>query len=315
MRRESAAVPIDAKRESLTLPGGGPEISLLDWGGDGPPALLHHANGFCAALWAPVAEKLRQRFRVFGMDARGHGHSSKLAAEPANYAWHHFGNDARAVAEHLVRRHGRLALGLGHSFGGTSLTLAALDRPDLFERLVLLDPIVPPSDPEIRERMGRGNLLAVGARRRREVWESAEEVRAAWARKETFAGWDTRALDLYVEEGFRDRPDGRVELRCPRDVEATIFESSSSVDVMDEVPRLETPALIVWASAGNFPREHFEQLASRMQRGEVCVAPTGHFVPMEDADFVVSVVLELSARPGAAGGSSPPSPPAASARG
>ena len=50
---------------------------VQDWGGEGPLALLHHANGFCSALWAGVAERLRGRFRVIAMDARGQGDSSQ----------------------------------------------------------------------------------------------------------------------------------------------------------------------------------------------------------------------------------------------
>jgi len=46
-------------RRKIRLPESGIEIALLDWGGDGPIALLHHANGYCAAIWAPVAERVR----------------------------------------------------------------------------------------------------------------------------------------------------------------------------------------------------------------------------------------------------------------
>lgn len=280
------------RREKLRIPGSELDLALLDWGGAGPPALLHHANGFCAALWAPVAERLRAHFRIFAMDARGHGDSSKPAASPSSYAWAHFGADAGAVAAELVRRHGRLALGLGHSFGGTALALAAIAGPGLFERLVLLDPIVPPSEPVQRERASRGGALAAGARRRRVVWESRAQARQKWAGRETFADWEPVALDLYLAEGLADRDDGRVELKCPRDVEATIFENNSSVDVMELAVKLETPTVVVWARRGNFSRQHFEQLAARMQRAEVRDAPTGHFVPMEDPAFVAEVVLD-----------------------
>jgi pimeloyl-ACP methyl ester carboxylesterase len=161
----------DASRRRITLEASGVEIALLDWGGDGPLALLHHANGFCAATWALVAERLRPHFRVVAMDARGHGHSTKLADETA-YAWPRFGEDAAAVARSLAADHpdGRIALGLGHSFGGTSLMLASAEVPDLFERLVLVDPVLPPPvvvetsiDPTRAER-GRG--LAEGATQR-----------------------------------------------------------------------------------------------------------------------------------------------------
>jgi pimeloyl-ACP methyl ester carboxylesterase len=300
----------------LRLPGADPglEIALLDFGGDGPPALLHHANGFCAALWAPVAERLRERFRVFAMDARGHGDSSKPEGASC-YQWTGFGRDVAAVAERLAAEYGDLSLGLGHSFGGTAITLAAIERPELFGRIVLVDPIVMPSDAELRARLARGSTLAQGARRRRQVWESREQARATWASREMFAGWQPRVLDLYVAEALGDRADGRVELKCPGEVEATIFEFSGSVDVMGLVHRLRTPALILWAQRGNFPRAHFEELASRMQDGRLHDAEAGHLAPMEDPGLVAEEVLAFSAPPDSRASSSRSSLRAARPRG
>ena len=47
------------------------------------------------------------------------------------------------MARALAAEHGgRIALGLGHSFGGTAMLLAAAAEPVLFERLVLVDPVL-----------------------------------------------------------------------------------------------------------------------------------------------------------------------------
>lgn len=285
---------LDDVRRLRVSPAAGIEIALLDFGGVGPPALLHHATGFCAALWAPVAEALRPHFRVFAMDARGHGDSSK-PARPEGYAWSHFGRDALHVARRIAREHGPLALGLGHSLGGTALTLAAIEQPGLFERLVLVDPIVMPSDPALRAFLSRGNSLADAARRRRQVWDSRSQARARWAGKQVFAEWQPRVLDLYVAEGLRDRADGRVELKCPAEVEAAVFEASTGVEVMALAHRLETPTCILWARRGNFPLEHFEELAARMQEGRVREADVGHLAPMEAPGLVVAEVTAFSA--------------------
>ena len=306
MQRDVRRFHLDLDREV--------RIALLDFGGEGPPALLHHANGFCAALWAPVAAGLRARFRLFAMDARGHGDSSKPEA-PEAYRWEHFGADAGAVADALAREHGPLALGLGHSFGGTALTLAALAAPERFERLVLVDPIIKPANAPPGAPGSRGPSLAEGARRRRRVFASREEARERFAGKSFFAGWTPEVLDLYLREGLADRPDGQVELKCPPDVEATIFEGGFELGVMDRVGALEPPALVLWAEQGNFPRAHFERLASHMPRGEVQTVAAGHLAPMERPDLVVDAVLGFSARREASARSSPPSPRAATPRG
>jgi pimeloyl-ACP methyl ester carboxylesterase len=306
----------DVVRRRITLPDSGLEIALLDWGGDGPLALLHHANGFCAGVWGLVAERLRKQFRVVAMDARGHGDSAKPDA-PGSYLWSEFSRDVLGVADVLTGGREPIALGLGHSFGGTAITLAAIERPRLFERIVLLDPIVFPSLSEWRAqiRSAGSNAMAEGARRRRHEWASRDEAREKWMGKEMFSDWDPRALELYLAEGLRERDDGGVELKCPGEIEAAVFEGAGSVDVMALAHRLSTPALILWARRGNFPREHFENLAGRMQDATVQEADTGHFVPMEDPELVAERVLAFSARSGSRGASSRPSPRPSKPRG
>ena len=167
----------------------GVEIALLDWGGDGPLALLYHANGFCAGVWGLVAASLRQHYRVIAMDARGHGDSSRPAGARA-YHWDRFAEDGIAVAERLLEESGRrsVALGLGHSFGGTSLLSVAARRPDLFERLILVDPVVPAPaatlDPARPRRVWRkapaaANISSARARRPASVGPGAAASRVS----------------------------------------------------------------------------------------------------------------------------------------
>jgi pimeloyl-ACP methyl ester carboxylesterase len=130
-----------------------------------------------------------------------------------------------------------------------------------------------------------------------------------------FAAWTPRALDLYVAEGLADRRDGQVELKCPGEIEGVIFANGPNSDVMARASGLVPPALILWAARGNFPRAHFETLASRMPCGVVRDAGAGHLVPMEKPMLVAAEVLAFSARSAVRAGSSPPSPRAGTPRG
>lgn len=280
--------------QRIRLPGGdaGVEIAVLDFGGQGPAVLLHHATGFCAALWAPVAERLAERFRVFAMDARGHGDSSK-PPPPESYRWDAFGRDVEAVAARLTEAHGPLALGVGHSFGGTALALAEAARPGLFERLLLVDPIIAPADPELRGTFGRANPMAAGARRRHCEWPSRAAARTRWAGRPAFASWTPLALDLYAAEGLEARADGGVMLKCPPEVEASIFEQGASVDLMLHAHCLRASVVVLWARGGDFPREHFEEFARRVPDGFVRDLAAGHLVLMEDPELLVAALLGL----------------------
>lgn len=281
-------------RQKLRLPGSDTEIALLDWGGEGPLALMHHANGFCAALWDAVATALRPHFRVVGMDARGHGDSSPLA-DVSKLNWNLLADDLEAVAALVLERFDvpRIALGLGHSFGGSLTAVVAARRPAFYERLVLVDPVLFPPNVDVKQT--RGNELAVRTRKRRRRFESRRAARDYFATKPLFESFSPDALDLYVEEGLRDLPEGGVGLKCAPEVEAQIFGGPHTLDLYGAADRLETPALVLWANRGNFPREIFEEWVARIKRGTLAEIEGGHLVPMEDPQRVASATLAFCA--------------------
>jgi len=287
----------DVLRRRISLPENGVEISVLDWGGDGPIALLHHANGFGAAVWGPVAECLRGRFRVIAVDARGHGDSSAPGGADA-YRWENFGSDLAGVARAIAAEHpdGRVALGLGHSFGGTACLTAAASAPGLFERLVLLDPVIlsRPLDVANAAPTPGGMRLAELARKRRGIWPSREAALAKWRGKALFEAWDPRALELYAAGCMRDLPDGRVELKCRGETEATIFESSVHFDPWIRAAKVSAPTLILWAQQGDFPREVHEALAREIPDGRMQVFDGGHLMAMEQPERVAALAAEFA---------------------
>lgn len=291
---DAAALLARAARRSVRL--ADVEIALLDWGGPGEPVLLHHANGFCKGVWALVAERLAPRFRVFAMDARGHGDSSRPEG-PGSYDWSRFAEDAAGVAAFVAETCGveRLPVAVGNSFGGTSLLGAARRRPDLFGRLVLVDPVVPPRLEEIPlERREHVLGMVERATKRRHDWPSRAEARAFFAERELFARFEPRALDLYVLDGLRERADGSVELKCEGAVEAAVFAGGGGVDVAALARGLRTPTLWLWATGGSFSRPRYVELAASMAAGRVEDLSCGHLAPMERPDLVAEAVLRFA---------------------
>ena len=280
----------NVQRRRLALPEHGVEIALLDFGGEGPPLLAHHANGFCAGLWAPVAERLREHFHVVAMDARGHGDSSH-PEDPGAFEWHHFAEDLAAVAAHVVEEAGRpLAVGLGHSFGGTAPLAAAALRPELFERVVCVDPVIFPPEVPDAARIAHGQSLVDGARKRRREWPDRASAIEHFRPRSLFAGWTERALALYVDEGMKAHADGTLELKCAPEVEAAVFSNSRGFDLFGRVAGMATPALLLWARHGNFPHALYERAAGLLGDGRVEDVDAGHLVPMEKPEIVVDAV-------------------------
>ena len=291
-------VRIDA--EEVGLPGAAPiEIALLEWPSlepHAPLAFLAHANGFCAALWAPVAERLRERFHVVAMDAPGHGDSPR-PAEARVFEWTRLAAVHAAVAKRCRSEAAAasIALGVGHSFGGTLTFCSSAEEPGLFERVALLDPVIFP--PELFTGGARnsenGRRLAERALKRRNHWASRAEARAFLAEKELFAGWEPRSFDLYIGEALYERADGSVALKCDPAVESAVFENNGTLDPIGSAPRQRAKCLILRAGRGDFPAAVHERLARETPDAQMEEIDAGHLIPMERAEAVSERLLRF----------------------
>ncbi len=279
----------------------GGEITLAGWdfGGTGELALLHHANGMCAATWALVATELAHDFRVIAVDARGHGDSDHLTV-PDDYAWRYFADDLTALAGVLCEEtgRGRVALGLGSSFGGIVTAMAEANHAGLFERIVMLDPPIHPTaemvrnlDVDMPAESGHVDTLVEMTRRRRAVWPSRQAVREKWADKPLFAGWTAEAFTLHVEEGFRELAGGEVELKCDPAVEAHVFATTDSQSPLDYAPHVRVPVSLVRAADGAMPAPILRAVTELMPQGVYSELAGGHLLPLEQPDLVVAHVL------------------------
>ena len=283
---------------AVRVPGAseGVEISTLDWGGDGPLAFFHHANGFCAATLAPVAQALRDRFRVVAMDCRGHGDSTSVPPEGDAYAWSRLAADVERVVEATLERTGRdrVAFALGHSFGGALLLRAASLGRTPIDRLLLCDPVIHPKPAPGSPRPGRGPGLAEATRKRRDRFPSFAAAYDHCRTRGLFADFTAEALALYVGEGMTSTEDGReIALKCDREVEAAIFDGNGSSICAEDVEAVRARTLFVHAQRGNFDAATFEAVASRMSDARVESRDLGHLFPLEEPEAALTLAHEL----------------------
>jgi len=286
-------------------PGGNIGIAGWDFGGSGPLALLHHANGFCAATWGLLAAQLTAHYHVFAVDARGHGDSDSRTV-PEGYRWSYFVSDLLEVAEQLRQEFNtpQIAYGIGSSLGGVITAAAEAARPGLFQRIAMLDPPIQ-ATPALLRYFGlsveeeasaeRKSSLVEMTRRRRRIWASRDEARAAWKTKPIFAPLRPEAFELYLQEGLVDQPDGTVALKCHPDVEAHIFATAGELDPRDFAPKVQAPALLVRATGGHFRRDFFEALITLFPRGTLVELEAGHLLPMEAPELTIQALLAFAA--------------------
>jgi pimeloyl-ACP methyl ester carboxylesterase len=246
--------------------------------------VLAHATGFCGAVWRPMIPALRERFRVITLDQRGHGDSDK---PDTPYPWRSFVDDLAGVLDALRLRD---VYAVGHSKGGAAVAGVAALHPGRIARAVLLDPVL--IDPLPGTREAPSNFLAVGARRRREIWDSREQMIESFAARPPFDVWRRDFLEAYVAGGTFVRDDGRIELKCPGEIEARVYEGAARSSSIQFLAQIAIPTLLVSGECSlTLPPERARQAAAMLRDGRLEVLPgVGHFFPMEAPDEVLRLL-------------------------
>jgi pimeloyl-ACP methyl ester carboxylesterase len=273
----------------------GVEIAWAEWGDKNDPVLLLvHATGFHGRCWDQIASKMGG-VRVIAMDLRGHGQS----ASNFPVSWEHFGRD---VINFIVQLDLRSILAAGHSFGGHCVIQAAAQLPGRFAQLFLIDPVVFAPSIYAQKRFGPNPAEAIS--RRRNVWESPQQMFEEFRDREPFSSWRDDVLQDYCEFGLvRASNSDHYELACAPSFEAAIYGGAIDADIHDCLSKVSTPVTVVRAKSSGIEvaRQSFmasptwPELASAFERGQDIYLPEySHFIPMEDPNRVASIIRDLS---------------------
>lgn len=280
----------DYSAEGLTL-------SFLDSEGDRPPLHFSHANGFPVSMYLPWMAGLARDFRVLGLSLRGQDGLSEGIS-----SWHRVALD---LAGFLDSRGLGPVVGVGHSIGAVTTLLCAARRPDLFSRIVLLDPPIFPRRWVLLFRwaslfgLKRRFPPAARARRRRNGWKDRQEALDYFRTKEMFHGWKEEYLRAYVTYGLRPDPDHGTVLVCPPEAEARGFENYP-MDVWSWPQRLRTPALLVRGAESNVLTDATCRSFCRLcpHAKTVVVDGAGHFIPMQRPEETLRLIRDFCASGG-----------------
>ena len=257
----------------------------LEWGNPSdPPVLMLHATGLCAWPWKPIARRLAERYRVLAFDQRGHGDTDP---SDKGYRFEYAGEDLAAIVEAMHLESPRV---IGHSSGGLATIIASRILPGRFGRVVLVETRVSNDVPTAPSQ--DLNRRADRTRMKRSVWESREAMFDAYRTRSAFKDWEDEPYRQFIEGGTRLLPDGRAELKCHPETEATFYGMRDDLPVQDYLSGLAGDWLLLLADYPGSQRpcdagvKQFRQLVP----GSV-VKPMGkgsHFLPMEYPDDVLA---------------------------
>ncbi|MBV6848769.1 alpha/beta fold hydrolase [Xanthomonas euvesicatoria] len=192
--------------------------------------LLHflHGTGYCGRVYEPMLSLLAEDFDLWLCDVQGHGDSDHGGRF---HGWNRNADLAIEAFEALRGPFGEVPrFALGHSFGGVLTCLILARHPGLFQRAVLLDPVLfSPmmiGSMELLDVIGLAqyNSLAKKAKKRRWQWSNRNDAYASLYGRGMFKGWVHAGFDAYIQHALKE-VDGGVELKCQPRREAEIFGS------------------------------------------------------------------------------------------
>lgn len=265
----------------------GVSVAVHDLGGEGPPLLVAHANGFCGGAYGPLARELAGHRHVWALDFRGQGRSTP--PEDLDFGWEGLADDVLAVVAELG---GGPIDAVGHSMGGAGLLRAEVRATGTLRRAYVYEPIVFPTG--LGPPAAGGNVMAEGARRRRETFPSRAEAIWSYGRRPPLGFLRADALAAYVEHGFEELEDGSARLRCRGEHEARMFEAGGTITVED-VAAVTVPVTVAvgaleegWGGPARFA----PAVAAALPAGRLSEHPLlGHFGPLENPPQIAADVV------------------------
>jgi lipase len=248
-------------------------LARHEWGGAGSPALvcLHGVTSH-GRHFAPLAERLADRFQVIALDLRGH------AGSTWDPPWHLEQHVADVLASAPVER----CVWLGHSFGGRIAYELAAAAPERVERLVLLDPAI-----WIPPHVGLG--AAENARRDRSYVSFEEGIDRRYE-ESALTTAPRELVELELRAHLLPDDDGRFRYRyCQSAVVAAYGEMTRKPPPFE---RVRVPTLVVLGETSYLPYDallepHAAALGDLL---EVVRIPAGHTLLWDALDETAAAV-------------------------
>lgn len=263
--------------------------------GKGPAVLLLHGFTGSTRSWDEIRDTLSHYCTVVAVDLPGHGRSP-APRDPSAYALHRVADDLAAVLddEGIAR-----AAVVGYSMGGRTALRFALSHPGRCAALVLESTsqgITGEAERAARRAADEdlARLLETqGIEAFVERWESLplwdSQRRLLHPREDASATRHTRARWLQVRERVRAQ---RLS-QSPLGLANSLRGAGAGVDppVLDELPSLPMPVLLLAGALDETYATHARTLASRLPDAIVYVEPeAGHALHLEVPARVASLV-------------------------
>ncbi len=264
---------------------------------DRPRLILSHGNGFAMGGYRAFWTLLAADFDLVLFDLRNHGSSGATPLEA--HTIDAMANDHVRVAAACRDAFGaRETFGVFHSVSAIAATLAGQAR-NIWDGVVLIDPPLVSLDPETGLVRSADDRLAQYARNRETRFQSVQAYAALIATGVGRYWVKGAALDM-AQSVTRAHPEGGVELVCPGQYEAQIYEQNGQTSSYVALGAMKDCVAILGADS-DAPRALHPARVSRVAAEDfglpyASVAQTSHMLQVEKPEVAAAALRALLKR-------------------
>jgi pimeloyl-ACP methyl ester carboxylesterase len=277
-------------------------IDPLIFSNQGPLIIHTHANGYPPQIYRRFLAPFQKDYQVKAVYLRPFWSGT----DPEDLQdWLIFRDDYMralpSLAESADQYPGQV-IGMGHSLGAVTTLMAAIEKPEYFRALILIEPtLFPPWMGFFVRALEPFKLfrylhpIVRRSSRRKTHFMDKQSMFENYRTKSVFRKIPDDVLGDYVDGLGKENPDGSLTISYHPLWETRIYETGGTVDhyVMGNLGRVACPVLVVRGEESDTigPR-----IVSRMVRllphgTGVNVPDLGHLLPFEDPERIAGIVL------------------------
>ncbi len=261
----------------------GINISYIEKG-EGNPMVFVHGIPTSSFLWRDMIEELSAHGRIIAIDLPGFGFS-----DPPHNGDYTITNYARIFESFLEALSVEQATLVCHDFGGPIVLTYALQHPDKYHRLIILDTFLHTDLPPLPLYMEFVK-----------IWPLGEIVMGLGGQYIARSGLEEGVIDKssitdeIVQQYYM--PDGSPDKLNDSMLGILRVDYMEDLEFIEKNLRtIEKPTLILWGEADTFlplslgDRIHKDITGSRMVRIPNC----GHFVPEDQPEHAIKIIVDF----------------------
>ncbi len=245
------------------------------------PMHLYGANGFPLGVYQPLLELLAQDYNVGAL-------ANRATWRPAvslhkSRSWQIYADD---LITFLEQQACGPVIGVGHSLGATTTVLAAKKRPDLFSKLVLIEPAMLAKPlaamVQVLPKVIMTKINPVkGTLNKRERFTDRDDFLTHIKKFKGYAKFSEQMFELFADHSIIKNEQGDYQLAFPKHWEAHNY--SQPPNIMRDITKLEIPVVAIRGKPSMFFSHdmwrHWQQACPHSTFLESMAH--GHLLPLE----------------------------------